>query len=170
MIILHLPYPISSNLYWRSFVPKGHKRALVVLSAEARAYKAEVHWIVLVETKLRRPLQGKVALHIVLHPIAPKDAAARARKAPETWTETVRCIDLDNALKVTIDCLKGVVIEDDKWVYRIVAERGEPVERGAVVVTVTPMAPAADLFSYPDFTGKKRVLVGAAGAIGGDPF
>ena len=42
MITLTLPYPVSANVYWRSFVPRGHSRAIVTLSDEAKAYKAAV--------------------------------------------------------------------------------------------------------------------------------
>ncbi|MFX7793104.1 RusA family crossover junction endodeoxyribonuclease, partial [Acinetobacter baumannii] len=66
------------------------------------------------------------------------------------WDDTVRCIDLDNAKKVLLDALKGVAIEDDQWVRRIVAERMEPDADGArVVLTVTPLSvvqPQAGLF------------------------
>jgi crossover junction endodeoxyribonuclease RusA len=41
------------------------------------------------------------------------------------------CMDLDNALKVTIDALKTIVYADDAQVYRIIAERAEPDPSGA---------------------------------------
>jgi crossover junction endodeoxyribonuclease RusA len=147
-VTLTLPYPVSANIYWRSFLPKGGKRALVVLSDVAKAYKRTAHQLAMV-AGVRTPITGRVALNITLHPPRPKDAAKRALKQPGTWDEDVRSIDLDNALKVTIDCLKGVVIDDDKWVWKIEASRGQPVENGAVVVVVTPIQPAPDLFEYP---------------------
>lgn len=51
----------------------------------------------------------------------------------------MQCIDLDNAQKVLMDSLKGVVMEDDKWVRRIVAERAEPDGEARLIVTVTPI-------------------------------
>jgi crossover junction endodeoxyribonuclease RusA len=86
---LVLPYPVSANRYWRSFVPRGHKRALVVVSDEAKAYIREVG----LEAKrqgLRKPATGLVSLTVRLIP------ANRV------------CMDLDNALKVVIDALRGM--------------------------------------------------------------
>lgn len=162
-VTLRLPYPISANVYWRSFVPKGHQRAIVTLSDAAKKYKRDAHQLAML-AGVRAPLQGRVALSITLHPRCPKDAAKRARLQPHTWEDTVQCIDLDNALKVTIDCLKGVVIEDDKWVWSIVAERGAPIDGGAVVVVVTRIDMPTDLFMFTG-VGKPQVK-----APTGDPF
>lgn len=138
-IHLVLPWPISANRYWRSFVPRGHKRASVTLSDEAKAYKAEVQWLCR-QAGIRQPITGRVAIEVLLYPDRPQDWAKRAAKDPETWDDTVRCIDLDNANKVLLDALKGVAIEDDKWVRRIVAERMEPdAQPGRVVVRITPI-------------------------------
>ena len=53
------------------------------------------------------------------------------------------CLDLDNANKVLLDALKGVAIEDDKWVRQLHSERMEPDADGArVVICITPMAVA----------------------------
>lgn len=147
MIQLTLPYPISANRYWRSFVPRGHQRAIVTLSDEAKAYKAEVSWKAKA-AGCRTPIAGRVAIGIQLYPARPLDWARRMRRAPMSWDDTVQCIDLDNANKVLLDALKGVAIEDDKWVRRIVAERMEPDENGArVVVSIVALAaaPAAQL-------------------------
>ena len=165
MITLTLPYPVSANIYWRSFVPKGHKRAIVCLSDVAKAFKRETAALALL-AGVRSPISGRVALTITLHPKFPKDAAKRARLNPSAWDESVQSIDLDNALKVTIDCLKGTVIDDDKWVWRLKAERGQPVEGGAVVVTVEQIAPPAGLFEYVHIPAKPLVTAQA----GAQPF
>lgn len=125
MITLTLPYPVSANVYWRSFVPRGHSRAIVTLSDEAKAYKATVGKLVR-EAGIRAPIKGRVAISVQLFPARPQDWARRARKDPMNWDDDVRCIDLDNANKVLLDSLKGLVIEDDKWVRRQVSERMEP--------------------------------------------
>lgn len=139
MITLTLPYPLSANRYWRSFVPRGHARAIVTLSDEAKAYKAAVGWSVKA-AGVRAPLAGRVAIGISLYPKRPQDWAKRARKDPLAWDDDVLCIDLDNANKVLLDALKGCAIEDDKWVRRIVSERMEPDGEARVVVTITPLA------------------------------
>lgn len=139
MIVLTLPYPISANRYWRSFVPRGHARAIVTLSDEAKAYKTEVQWLC-IKAGVRRPITGRVCIEVDLYPNRPQDWAKRAAKDPAGWDDTVQCLDLDNANKVLLDSLKGVAIDDDKWVRRIVSERMEPDEAGArVVVRITPM-------------------------------
>src|SRR5574343_221261 len=118
MITLTLPYPISANRYWRSFVPRGHARAIVTLSDEAKDYKEQVN-LLCWQAGIREPLEGRVAVTVQLFPQRPLDWARRARKDPQAWDDTVQCIDLDNANKVLLDALKGVAIEDDKWVRRL---------------------------------------------------
>lgn len=150
MIELTLPYPLSANRYWRSFVPRGHARAIVTLSDEAKAYKQEIGWLAK-KAGIRTPLAGRVAIEIRLYPKRPQDWERRARKNPLAWDDDVQCIDLDNANKVLLDSLKGIAIEDDRWVRRIVAERMEPDGEARVVVTITPLAlpahPQGDLLA-----------------------
>ena len=150
-IVLTLPYPISANRYWRSFVPRGHQRAIVTLSDEAKAYKAEVAWMAK-QAGIRAPIVGRVALDIRLYPKRPQDWAKRVKKSPLTWDDDVMCIDLDNANKVLFDALKGVAIDDDKWVRRLTAERMEPDGEARVVVTIRALAfdtPQPALFEVP---------------------
>lgn len=139
MIELVLPYPISANRYWRSYVPRGLSRAVVTLSDEAKLYKESVGWIAK-KAGVRAPIVGRVSIEIRLYPKRPLDWAKRAREAPFTWDDDVLCLDLDNANKVLLDSLKGIAIEDDRWVRRIVAERMEPDGEARVVVTIRPLA------------------------------
>lgn len=134
-ITLVLPMAPSANRYWRHFTPKGHKRAITVLSDEAKAFKAEVAAIA-AQAGIRRPMQGRVGVAYTMIPQRPKDWAKRAQKDPEGWADGIRCIDLDNSLKVLMDSLNGVVIEDDKWARRFEIERGEPEDTAKMVVTV----------------------------------
>lgn len=137
-MILTIPYPVSANRYWRSFVPRGHKRAIVVLSDEAKSFKSEVGWLAK-SAGIRSPFEGRVAVTIQLYPGKPQDAAKRINKLGEGWDDGVRSIDLDNALKVLIDSLKGIAYHDDKQVWRIAAERMEPDGQARAVVTVEPI-------------------------------
>lgn len=139
-ITLVLPWPVSANRYWRSFVPRGHQRAIVTLSDEAKAYKQEVGWLAKA-AGVRKPITGRVAVDVQLYPMRPADWAKRAAKDPAGWDDTVRCIDLDNARKVLYDALKGVAFEDDKWVRKDSAERMEPDGEARVVVTVRRITP-----------------------------
>lgn len=137
-ITLTLPYPISANRYWRTYMPKGFKAPVTTLSSEAKAYKAQVLHLVRV-AGITRPITGRVAVSYVLYPNRPLDYKRRMSKDPLNWDDTVQCIDLDNAQKVLLDSLKGIAMEDDKWVRRITAERAEPDGEGRLVVTITPL-------------------------------
>lgn len=118
MVRLKLPYPVSANRYWRIW----HNKA--VRSREAAAYKETVRRIAQ-ETGVM-PSEGSVAVCLRLIPKANKDGSAN---------KTV--IDLDNALKVTLDALQGIIYENDKQVRRIVAEYGsEPVAGGGLAVEI----------------------------------
>lgn len=147
---LVLPYPISANRYWRTYMPKGFKAPVTTLSAEAKAYKTAVMRLVRTAGILA-PITGRVAVDIQLYPHRPQDWQRRARKKPECWDDDVQCIDLDNANKVLLDSLKGVVFDDDKWVRKLFAERMEPDGEARVVVTVTGLA----------FEGKQQSLFAA---------
>jgi crossover junction endodeoxyribonuclease RusA len=139
---LVLPYPISANAYWRSFVPRGHSRAVVTLSEEAKVYKAEVGWISR-QAGVRAPLDCRCSVHVQLYPARPQDWAKRAAKNPLTWDDDVRSIDIDNANKVLLDALKGIAIVDDsrRYVRRLLGEQMEPDALPArVVVTIEPLA------------------------------
>lgn len=133
-----LPWPVSANRYWRSFVPKGHKRAIVVLSDEAKSYKSAVGDIARA-AGIEAQTEGRVHVECKLYPALPKNSARRMRKLGDGWDDNVRSLDLDNALKVTIDALKGIAYADDKQVWRLTAERMEPVGEACMVVTITPI-------------------------------
>lgn len=142
---LVLPYPPSANRYWRTRVvtPKGRPPFVsTYVSEEAEHYKGAV-----AAQAMRKGfplLQGPVMLKFLLVPHQPLDAARRARKDPNGWQYSVQCIDLDNAIKVLIDSLKGVAFEDDRWVQQIIAERAIPDDKGErVVVGIRPWVPPA---------------------------
>lgn len=142
MIELTLPYPISANRYWKTRVMnvKGHMQACTYVSKEAKDFKEQVGWLARA-AGVRAPLLGRVAIAYTLHPHRPQDYQRRMKRDPSGWEDTVQCIDLDNAQKVLLDALKGIVMEDDKWVRSITAERGEPVEGGKLVVRISLTAP-----------------------------
>ena len=131
-IILVLPYPISANRYWRPV--KLAKHITIVPTKEAKQYKSDVRGLVLA-AGVAAPLTGRVQIDVRLYPGRPLDWQARMRKLGAAWDDSVRSIDLDNANKVLMDALKGVVIVDDNWqVRRIYSERMEPDEHGARLV------------------------------------
>lgn len=130
MIRLTLQYPPSANRYWRHSARGGF--AKVHLSAEAKAYREDVAWRARL-AGVTTPLAGRVALTVRLFPHRPQDWQRRQRKAPETWDDTVQCIDLGNAEKVLSDALNGIAWVDDKQHRRIVLERHAPDDHGARV-------------------------------------
>lgn len=162
-ITITLPYPISANRYWRVFMPKGFKAPVTAISTEAKDYKAEVGWLCKA-AGIRTPITGRVCIDVQLYPHRPQDWQTRMRKQGDAWSDSVQCIDLDNANKVLLDSLKGIAIDDDKWVRKIVSERMEPDAHGArVVVTITPIAtaspqPMLDL-SLPDAAANMAAAV-----------
>lgn len=120
---LTLPYPPSTNRYWRTF------RSRLVISEEARKYKANAAQLGAL-AGLGAPLTGPVCLEANLSPKRPQ----RPSKRP------VRCMDLDNALKVVIDALQGIAYINDSQIVRIIATRIEPSTSGQIHITVTPHA------------------------------
>lgn len=120
------------------------------MTPEAKAYKEQVAWLAK-SAGVREPLACRVQIDYTLYPKRPQDWERRVAKDPLQWDNTVQCIDLDNAQKVLLDALKGVVIQDDGWqVRRIHAERGVPDGEARIVVTVTTLleeSPQATLFS-----------------------
>lgn len=110
-----LPYPPSANRIWRSFaLPGGGVK--VILTPEARRYKQEVFW-----------LAKAAGMHVIGGPVS-----VSIRLVPPGR----RSIDLDNAVKVTLDALQHVAYRNDKQVRRLYAEAAEP-EKGKARLEVT---------------------------------
>jgi len=130
MTTLTLPYPVSANRYWRSFVPPGWKRATVHLSPEAKAYKLAVGWAAKA-AGYRMPTTKPIRLALVL---APRTHDKNGRRSSAV-------LDLGNCLKVAEDALQGIVYENDRQVRAISLEYGEPRALGALLVTVTEWTP-----------------------------
>ena len=136
-ITLVLPYPISANRYWNSF--RLGNRMMVAPSSEAKAYKRQVAQLAQA-CGISKPIAGRVQIDIRLWPKRPKDWAKRYAQDPFAWDDTVLCLDLDNVNKVLFDALKGIAIDDDKWVRRMTSERMQPDDGGArVAVRITPL-------------------------------
>lgn len=135
MIKLILPYPLSSNRYWRPVRIGSH--ITIVPTKDAKDYKQAVAWMAKA-AGVRAPIAGRVSIDVKLYPYRPQDFKKRMRNFGDAWDDTVMCIDLDNANKVLLDALKGVAIVDDKWVRSMTAERMEPDGEARVIVTITP--------------------------------
>lgn len=117
-MLMKLPYPISTNRYWRTF------RNRQVLSREAHHYKQEV--ALLAKGAGCVKLDGEVQIWLRVAPKMNQDGSADKR-----------LLDLDNCLKVVIDALQGVAYDNDKQIKYIVADYAiEPEPDGAVFVRV----------------------------------
>ena len=138
MIELTLPYPISANRYWRTYLPRGCAAPVTTVSPEARAYQDRVRRLAR-EAGVHRPFPGRVSVSYVLYPKRPQDWKKRQRMNPAKWDDTVQCMDLDNAQKVLFDAMEGVVYENDNLIRRIEGERAVPDGSARVHVTVESM-------------------------------
>lgn len=132
MIELTLPYPISANRYWRTYLPRGCAAPVTTVSPEAKAYQKQVRTAAK-EKGVIQPFPGRVGVSYVLFPKRPLDWKKRQKMNPATWDNSVQCIDLDNAQKVLFDAMEGIVFENDKLIRRIHGEREVPDEKGARV-------------------------------------
>lgn len=112
-MILTLPYPPSSNRYWRNV--KGR----VVVSREAREYKKTVAKLALVQRGSEKAIAGRCM--VVAHFYRP------ARRG-----------DLDNLLKVVLDALRGIAYGDDSQITYIAASRFESPKEPRAEVTIQP--------------------------------
>jgi crossover junction endodeoxyribonuclease RusA len=101
-VILTLPFPPSTNTYYRKF------RNRMVIGAKGRAYKKAVALACSQLSLLERrtlPVRGRVQLEVMLFP---PDKRRR---------------DLDNFCgKALLDALKGVAFGDDSLVFRLAGE------------------------------------------------
>jgi crossover junction endodeoxyribonuclease RusA len=120
-VIYYLPYPISTNRYWRNY------RGRTVRSKEAVAYKEQVAWANL-GTRHHKPISDSVAVVVTLHPkLTAKGVASKT------------VMDLDNCLKVTLDALQGVAYDNDAQIKAISVCYGDAVKDGGVTVKVSPV-------------------------------
>lgn len=134
---LVLPYPISANRYWATRCVRnkhtGQYMAMTYVTSEAEAYRREVR-VLARAAGIYAPISGRVDLTLWLYPHRPQDWLKRERKDPDTWDDTVQCIDLGNSEKVLSDALNGIAWHDDKQLRHIWKERCVPDEHGARVV------------------------------------
>lgn len=112
---LVLPYPPSSNRYWRMVTVRGHARLIV--SKEAKDYRVAVKEIAQ-QAKIRTYDQP-VKVHVQVY-------------RPQ------RRGDLDNTAKVLLDALRGLWFFDDEQIEELCMQRHESPGNGHVAVFVCP--------------------------------
>lgn len=119
---LVLPYPVSANRYWRSYVPKGWTRAVVALSPEAKDYKRTVGYLAK-QQGCHQPTKKPIEMRLTL---IPKNGIV---------------MDLGNCEKILGDALQGIAYDNDKQIRRMVKEYGEPDGKGGVIVELLEFVP-----------------------------
>jgi len=119
MPVVKMAYPPSCNRIWRTANGRTYKPAKVQAWMHASALEAKEAGV--------RPAIGDVAVAVTLHPKLTKKGKASLSR-----------IDLDNALKATIDALQGIAYDDDKQIVRLLASVGDPVMSGGLTVEVMP--------------------------------
>lgn len=118
-MIIELPFPPSTNTYWRHAVIHGRPRTL--LSAKGRIYRKQVAQILATDyrgvTAHTGPLRAMMELY-------PPDNRRR---------------DLDNYTKAVWDNLEGVLFEDDSQIREAHFYWRSKTDRGRVVVMIGPL-------------------------------
>ena len=119
---LSLPFPPSSNTYYRSV--RFGKSCRVLLSKRGREYREEVCDFLakILDDASGFPLLDRLEVHIVIHP------------------PNRRKFDLDNRLKALCDALElAGVFENDEQIDLLIIERGEIIKGGGAEVTIQPL-------------------------------
>lgn len=114
---LILPYPISSNVYWRTrVIGKGkNARAMIYVSPEAIEYKRECKAIA--DAAGATPVAGSVELEMIFY---------RPQKSG----------DVNNFIDVPLDALQGVAYVNDSQVWKITAFRREDKRRPRLEISI----------------------------------
>jgi crossover junction endodeoxyribonuclease RusA len=118
LIEIQLPYPVSANVYWRTF------RGITVVSPRAIEYRKSVKALCYVAGI--QPLDGDIALFLELC----------AKKPKKQTGKRPRCMDLSNAIKVAEDAMQGACFWNDSQVRKLCLEFGEPIYGGCLLVRI----------------------------------
>lgn len=116
--LIKTPYPISTNIYYRTF------RNITILSSTGKKFKETVKFT----NSQYKPTLNNISLNIIIHP-----------KLKKNNTSYIKVIDLDNCLKCILDSLIGVIYKDDKQVKEIHVKYGEAVQNGGATVIFNVM-------------------------------
>ena len=114
-----LPYPVSVNRYWTI----SAKTRRIIPTSEGKAWKATAKQALFIQSA--KMTNGPVSVAITLHPRTNADGSA----------SLVR-LDLDNVLKVALDCLQGIVYANDSSVHDLHVNLGAPIQAGGLTVKV----------------------------------
>jgi crossover junction endodeoxyribonuclease RusA len=112
-----LPFPPSTNTYWR------HYRGRTIIGKQGKIFREAVMYEIMTN-KVPTFGTGRLRISMILRP------------------RDKRRIDIDNRIKATLDALEHAgVFEDDCQIDRLEIERGEPTEGGCIQVTIEEISP-----------------------------
>lgn len=97
---IELPVPLSWNRYYRVYGGR------IVVSEVGRVYKEEAGWLAYSQLPAGFPTSGPITLDIFI------------------YFKDHRKHDLDNALKVMLDAMKGIVYVDDDQIVEMRVRKG----------------------------------------------
>ena len=120
-MIINLPFPPTSNTYWRHIVIQGRPRSLI--SKKGREYTVLVGHVVANDFGDMKPLEGRLKVVVQLYP---PDRRKR---------------DLDNFLKALFDAISKTekIWVDDSQIDHVTIIREKRCEGGRAVVTIEEM-------------------------------
>ena len=100
---------------------KGYgKRAFNPKFKERKYYQ----WIIKDQCELSAPIKTAVKVNVMYHMIMPTSFSKKKKlQALSGNLAHVKRPDLDNLNKFLMDCLKGIIFEDDSQVYKIECEK-----------------------------------------------
>ena len=130
MITIELPFPPSVNNYWQV------ARNRIIKTKQARDYKKNVQLLLLTYHEQIR--EWNTRLH--------KDGSRRPGRDTRTLALAVAVhypkrsgalTDIDNLLKIMIDCLEGVLFENDRQFRHIqISREAQTTKEGSIRVTI----------------------------------
>lgn len=109
-IIINNILPISVNAAYRTW------RGRVLISAKGREFK-KIICKKLTELNLTK-IEGKIEMSIIY------------------YFKDNRCRDIDNYQKVLIDCMKDILFEDDKMIYKLNLEKHIGCDNNKIIIYI----------------------------------
>jgi Holliday junction resolvase RusA-like endonuclease len=152
-IKITVPYPISTNDYlgWmvagsggkrfcKSYVKKTTEEFKELCADELKKEVARMNQEL--DDKIVLPVKNiKFEAHVIVYPKLPKAWKKLQKEDPDNWELKIKTIDIDNSLKVLFDSFNNVLYGDDRKIWRIVVERGYPIENGGAEVVFKEYIP-----------------------------
>ncbi len=121
---MRLPFPPSINHYWRTFVPKGGKRAVTYLSAAGKQFRTDV---------FNECRKSDIGLRRFVEPFE-----GRLKVCIELTAPNRRKFDIDNRIKACLDALQETgLFVDDEQIDELIVKRLHVEPPGCCDVTIT---------------------------------